>query len=89
MVYCQVRTRRASVREVAVWDRLRNERLRRGMSIEDAAREIGVSVSVLRRLESGRRDYRASELVGVARLYGCSPDYLLGLTDDRRAGFVS
>ena len=67
---------------------MRGERLRLGMTVEEAAHGIGIPASLLRELESGDREMHASELVKLAAFYGCSPDFLLGLADERNAGIV-
>lgn len=68
--------------------RLCEERLRSGLALEDAAREMGIPAALLESLESGVREVCGSQLVSMSRLYDCSPDYLLGLSDDRHAGLV-
>lgn len=49
---------------------------------QDALRRHGVPQSTLSRWETGPAPKQFDALIGVARAYGVSTDYLLGLTDD-------
>lgn len=69
-------------------DNMRRERIRQGLSVDEAARAILIPTSELAAIERGEREIYASELVRMSRLYGCSPDFLLGMTDERRAGLI-
>ena len=63
-------------------ERITALRQERGLSQAALAREIGVGQSTIVRLEAGgTRNPR--ELLALAKALGCSPDYLLGLTDQR------
>lgn len=44
---------------------------------------LNMQRSVYRRYESGEREIPVWALMKLAKLYGCSTDYILGLTDDR------
>jgi transcriptional regulator with XRE-family HTH domain len=63
---------------------MRGERCRLDISAQDVADAIGVNVQQVYRWESGRRQPTAENLVKLAALYDCSPDYLLDLTDERK-----
>ena len=44
---------------------------------------LNMHVGVYRRYEKGTREIPAWAVIKLAELYGCSTDYLFGLTDDR------
>ena len=49
------------------------------------AEHLNLQRSVYRRYESGGREIPVWALIRLAALYGCTTDYLLGLTDRRDA----
>lgn len=61
------------------------ERVRSGMSAKQVAEAVGVTENVIYAWERGEYEPRAANIVALAHLYKCSPDYLLGLTNDRAA----
>lgn len=69
-------------------ENLRRERLRRGLGVEEAASGMGVAPELLRGWESDEDEPRASDLRRASTFYGCSPDYLLGMTRQRTWGLV-
>lgn len=62
---------------------MRSERIRVGLSAKQVAEKLGVSTHTILNWEANRNTPDGSKVVAMARLYGCSPDYLLGLTDER------
>lgn len=62
-----------------------SERIRMGMSQKDLALSLGVSLTTVSRWEQERAIPNASDLIKMRKLFGCSTDYLLGLTDERKA----
>ena len=46
------------------------------------AMEINISLREYQRYEYGQREPTASTIVALAKFYGVSADYLLGLTDN-------
>lgn len=62
---------------------MRAERARSGLSMREAAEAIGVHPNALSRWEHGESEPTASNLIALSRLYRCSPEYLLGMTDER------
>lgn len=62
---------------------IRAERARLNLSQADVADAIGVHVNMISRYESGVSEPSGSVLVRLAAFFGCSPDYLLGLCDER------
>lgn len=64
-------------------ERYRKARNEAGLSQDGAARAIGCSKGAVQTWESGDRvPGEARLLIGAAKAYGVSTDYLLGLTDD-------
>ena len=62
---------------------MRNERLRLGLSTADVADRIGVHENAVQRWERGEAEPLGSNLIRLARLYECTPEFLLGITSDR------
>ena len=62
---------------------MRAERARLGLSAKEAAASICVSENTLLSWETGEKEPLASNLLKLADLYGCAPEYLLGITGDR------
>ncbi|WP_051951029.1 helix-turn-helix domain-containing protein [Actinacidiphila yeochonensis] len=60
--------------------RLRERRRSAGLTLEAAARRVGLSAAHLSRLESGLRQPSLPVLLGLARLYGTTVSDLLGET---------
>lgn len=65
-------------------DNMRAERIRLNMTASEVANKIGVHENAVLRWESGDNDPLGTNLIKLANLYDCSPDYLLGLTDERK-----
>lgn len=72
-------------------ERLREQRDNAGLTLGQVATYEGVTPQYLSNLEKGRNAPNVWPLLArLARRYGCSTDYLLGLTDDPTpAGEVS
>lgn len=62
---------------------LASERVRVGMTQEEAAARLGCSAKSLCFYENNVRDIPAEVANSAADLYGCSTDYLYGRTDER------
>lgn len=62
---------------------MRAERARIGKSAAEVAEQIGVSTNTLYSWEQGEKEPVSSNLMKLADFYGCSAEYLLGLTNDR------
>ena len=58
-------------------------RKRRLISLSAASELMGLPSRALQQYETGQRQPSAESLAKIARFYGCSVDYLLGLTDNR------
>lgn len=66
--------------------RLRDSRIANGQTQQAAADSFGISLRGYCRWEKGEREPTFSTLVAIADLYGVSVDWLLGRTDEARAG---
>lgn len=62
---------------------LASERVRLGLTQEEAAERLGCSTKSLCFYENNLRDTPAEIANAAADLYGCSTDYLYGRTEDR------
>lgn len=62
---------------------IKSERIRLGLTAEEAARSIGVSKNTLASWEQNKRSPDGTYLARMAEIFGCTVDYLLGLTDER------
>lgn len=61
---------------------MRAERARLGLTATEVAEKVGVHVNALLRWEKGESEPLGENLVTLAKLYGCSPEYLLEQTND-------
>lgn len=64
-------------------ERMKNLRLEKNLRQEDAAKELGMSMSTYCRYEYGKREPTASALWRMADFYNVSIDYMVGRTDER------
>ncbi|MDU0940014.1 MAG: helix-turn-helix transcriptional regulator [Clostridiales bacterium] len=62
---------------------MRSERIRSGLSLEQAAHLIGVHPNSLQRWELNKAEPLAKYVVLLASIYHCSVEYLMGLTSNR------
>ena len=60
-----------------------SERVRLGLTQSELARAIGVSVNTISCWETGSYEPNSESLKKLTKLFRCSADYLLGLTDER------
>ena len=61
--------------------RIRDLREQLGLTQEEMAEAIGVSRITYIRYENEERSIKAPELISLARVFNCSADYLLGLSE--------
>ncbi len=66
-------------------ERLKELRLEQKWKQEEAADQLGLSMSAYCRYELGKREPTASVLERIADAYGVSTDFLLGRTDRRES----
>lgn len=62
-------------------ERLKEIRLKRGLTQENFAKQINISPSSISLYERGDREPNLSTLIIIAKVLDVSTDYLLGLTD--------
>lgn len=62
---------------------IRAERARLNLTQAEVASAIGVHVNMIRRYESDKSKPSGDVLVRLAAFFECSPDYLLGLCEER------
>lgn len=67
---------------------MRAERARIGKSAKEVSKIIGVSENTLLSWETGVKEPLASNLMKLADLYRCSPEYLLGMTDEQKRSVI-
>lgn len=60
------------------------ERARAGVSRLELSEKLGVSYSTIRNWLSGKTMIPSDKLTEMARMFGCSTDYLLGLCERER-----
>lgn len=65
-------------------ERLYSLRKEHGLTHEDAAKELGISMKSYCRYEKDEREPSASVLIQMARFYQVSLDYLVGMKDERQ-----
>lgn len=70
---------------MAIAQRIRDSREYLGLSQADVAEVLGIARPAVTRIESGERNVESAELDRLARLFGCSADYLLGHADEKQA----
>ncbi len=62
-------------------ERLKELRQERGLSIQGLAKEVQISSSALCRWENCQADIKGSQLVILAKYFGVTIDFLMGLED--------
>lgn len=62
-------------------ERLRELRQEKGLSIQALAKEVLISSSTLCRWENRQADVKGTHLVILAKYFGVTIDYLMGLED--------
>jgi len=70
----------------AVGERLREERLRRGVSVRSLARDLGVSASLISQIETGKSQPSVSTLYAMTTALGISVEDVFGPAPDEDAG---
>ena len=61
-----------------------SERVRSGLSRKEVGEQIHRSEDVIGKWERGDSSPLLRDAMALAKLYGCSIDYLAGLVDERR-----
>lgn len=68
---------------------MRRERLEHDMSINDVAAALDVHPNAVSRWETNQTEPTSRNLIALCKLYNCSPEYLLGMTDNRHEQAVA
>ena len=68
---------------------MKAERSRKHMTARQVAEALGVHENAVLRWENGDAEPMGSNLVNLAKLYGCSPEYLLEQTDEREGKTIA
>jgi len=69
-------------------NRLKELRIKQGLTIRELGKKTNLSHSMISRLENGVCDFTEQNLKNLANFFGVSVDYLLGLSNDEK-GFSS
>ena len=62
-------------------ERLREHRVRLGLTQQEVADVLGTSQTMYARYERGANELPIHHLITLCKLYGVSADYILGLSD--------
>jgi SOS-response transcriptional repressor LexA/DNA-binding Xre family transcriptional regulator len=64
-------------------ERIKKQRLAHSLTLLQVAEHIGVKEATVQRYESGEiKNIKHETILGLAKLFGCSPQYLMGWSDD-------
>lgn len=70
--------------KLTIQERLKDLRVERGLTLEQLSAETGISKSALGKYEADDfKDISPFRMVALAKFYGVSTDYLLGLTEQK------
>jgi len=70
--------------KLTVQERLKDLRVERGLTLEQLAEATGISKSALGKYESDDyKDISPYSIVELAKFYGVSTDYLMGMTETK------
>ena len=62
-------------------DRLKELRAERNLSQMELSQKLGVSQSAVAKWELGKTEPTASAIIAIAKFFGETTDYILGVTD--------
>ena len=69
---------------LTIQEKLKDLRTSRGLNLEQLAEQTGISRSALGQYETDEyKDISHTSIVTLAKFYGVSADYLLGLTENK------
>ena len=70
--------------KLTIQERLKDLRVERGLTLEQLSAETGISKSALGKYKADDfKDISPFSMVALAKFYGVSTDYLLGLTEQK------
>ena len=64
-----------------LFERIKELRVERGITQAQLARDTGLTISAISKWEQGSRVPSAMVIITLAKYFGVSSDYLLGITD--------
>lgn len=70
-----------------VHDRIKGLRIHRAMTQKDFSNALGVSVVSIQNWENGNKKPSMSAIVSIAKFFGVTTDYLLGIAPNKEADF--
>lgn len=62
-------------------ERVKEARLAKNISRAQLAKDLNISLRTISYWETGQRECDFETLVGLAKIFDCTTDYLLGITD--------
>jgi len=62
-------------------EKLKGLRTEKGLSILMLSKQVGIGVASISRWENNQSDIKGDQLIILAKYFGVSTDYLLGLED--------
>ena len=72
---------------LTIQEKLKDLRVEKGLSLEELAKETGISKSALGSYESNDyKDISHTSIIALAKFYGVTSDYLLGITENIEEG---
>lgn len=75
--------------QLSIQEKLKDLRAEKGLSLEELAAETGLSKSALGSYETNdHKDISHTTIIALAKYYGVSADYLLGLSEYRDERFT-
>ena len=62
-------------------ERLKDLREEKGLSMKELGLQLQIAPASICRWENGKADIQATQLIALAKFFGVTTDYLLGLED--------
>ena len=78
----QLENEKNELSQSEISERLRLRRIVMNLSQREAAEKIGYSTAAVNAWENGKCSPNAEALADLVKIYNCSADFILGLTDD-------
>lgn len=66
-----------------IYPNIKNARMAKNLSQKDTAELLNMAQQQYMRYETGQREIPVHHLITLAKYYGVTVDYLLGLTDEQ------
>lgn len=68
---------------------MKAERSRSGLTIKQVSEMLNVHQNAVYRWERGEVEPTASNLIALCGIYGCTPEYMLDMTEDRNGRAIA